>query len=546
MDTDSFLIENGTLINCPSEIKGDVVIPNSVKEIGREAFLKHSGITSVTIPDSVQSIGINAFRDCNNLVSVFISKSVYRIERYAFQNCPNLNVVKIDSDNKVFDSRDGCNAIIETRTNTIITGCKSTIIPDSVEEISESAFWGSIGLNYIKIPASIKRIGVKAFRGCDGLEAIIVEPNNKVYDSRSGCNAIIETKTNKLVVGCKTTNIPVSITEIGDYAFFGCKGLKTLELHDHIKTIGGKAFRGCSILTKVYIPKSVVLIKEGAFSDCINMCNMKVDPLNEEYDSRDSCNAIVHTKQNSLISGCNTTIIPKTITEIGEWAFSGCAGVISIVLHDSIKKIGEKAFRGCNNLKSVSIGKSVSIIGWRAFSDCDNLSSIIVDKDNPTFDSRNSCNAIIETQTNCLIVGCKGSSIPNTITHIGNCAFWACHELSSIEIPQSVSIIGKWAFSACRKIRSVVIPDSVFEVGERAFRGCTNLKKIVIPDSVKTLGTEAYYRCNSATSLEIGHGVSYIDKTMFGLCYNVKTVKVPSLLANEAKNIFPGSTIFIS
>ena len=170
MNSGNFVIKNGKLIKCNADVWGDVIIPTCVTEIGTDAFIRHKGITSVTISDSVTTIGINAFRDCENLVSIYISKSVNKIKERAFLNCPKLQYITVAPDNNTYDSRNNCNAIIETSSNTLISGSNVTVIPDSVVAIGELAFWGFVGLHHINIPSSVNSIGAKVFRGCYGID----------------------------------------------------------------------------------------------------------------------------------------------------------------------------------------------------------------------------------------------------------------------------------------------------------------------------------------------------------------------------------------
>ena len=148
---------------------------------------------------------------------------------------------------------------------------------------------------------------------------------------------------------------------------------------------------------------------------------------------------------------------PFTVTRIGDHAFSNSKGLTSITIPESIWSIGEASFEGCTQ-----------------------LSSIVVDENNTSYDSRNNCNAIIETATNVLVVGCQTTTIPYGIVRIGDYAFYYCEELSSIFIPNSVTSIGFKAFMGCFDLSSVVIPNRLTDIGYAAFNGCNELKVIYI------------------------------------------------------------------
>ena len=225
-------------------------------------------------------------------------------------------------------------------------------------------------------------------------------------------------------------------------------------------------------MTSVTIPNSVTSIGTGAFGGCSALESIIVEEGNTIYDSRENCNAIVETATNTLIAGFKNTVIPYSVTSIGDWAFSGCSSLTSVTIPNSITSIGEGAF-----------------------SYCDGLESIIVEEGNTICDSRENCNAIIETATNTLVYGCKNTVIPNSVTSIGDGAFSFCSGLTSITIPNSVTSIGEAAFQYCTGLTSVTIGNSVTNIGDYAFFGCTGLTSISIPNSVTGISTGAFRNC---------------------------------------------------
>lgn len=455
-------------------IEGTGIIPEGTEKIIPEAFEHCEEMTELVIPDSVTEIGEKAFMHCGELTHLVIPDSVKTIGSFAFSFCWKL---------------------------------KSIVLPNSIKELEKGAFFGT-GISEIIIPDSVEKIGTHCFTRCPDLASISVSKGNAYFDSRDNCNAIIETATNTLIQGCHTTTIPNSVTKIGEKACSECRHLKQIIIPDSVTEIGSEAFSSCDGLNHIHISASVTKIGSRAFDYCgDNLTSITIDEGNKYYDSRENCNALIETATNTLVQGCNSTVIPNSVVKIGNdafwdckclehiiipdsvttigcFAFLGCRNLKSIVFSNSLVKIGNRAFERCEKLENIVIPSSLREIGQEVFSGCDSLCSLAVAEGNQIYDSREGCNAIIETASNKLVQGCNTTVIPDSIVIIGNDAFCGMKGLKNILIPNSVRVIEQGAFSSCYNLGTVQLPSSVRVIEQDAFRGCYRLKIFVNDDSL--------------------------------------------------------------
>lgn len=314
----------------------DVIIPEGVKNIESEAFLRCYDMKTVRLPQSLVSIDGDAFNDCQSLSEVLIPMNVENIDYNPFSNCPGLNRIRVDARNKYYDSRDGCNAIMETASGTLVSACSNTIIPSSTKSIRMFAFKGLIKLSTITVPASVCKIDGGCIADCPNLTSIQVEPGNSSYDSRDNCNCIIETATNTIISGCSTSSFPNGIKAIGNYAFFGMMTKHRLELPKTLEVVGLFAFSGCHNLEYLVVPSSVRKMFQS-FVGCRELKRVEFE---------------------------------DGITEIYPSSFSDCISLSSIFLPSSLKKIGSNAFSGCTRLRYMTFPSTLEYVGKNAFDGC--------------------------------------------------------------------------------------------------------------------------------------------------------------------------------
>lgn len=333
---------------------------------------------------------------------------------------------------------------------------KKVVISSGMIGIGNFAFENCSDLKSVEIPASVTSIGSAAFKDCSGLESMNIDEANTTYENPEGSNAIVEKSSKTLVAGCKNTKIPDDVKIIGAYAFCGCSDLKSIEIPDNVSEIQVAAFDDCSNLTAIHIPAGVDKIALGVFMGCSNLNSITIDSANRSYESPGNANAIIDKGTMTLLEGSNNTVIPE-----------------------GVKVIWQNAFAERIHLKSITIPASVTSIVRMPFSDCDSLEEIKVDADNAIFDSRNNCNAIIESATNTLIAGCGKTVIPEGIETIGDSAFERVKTLTHVTIPKSVTEIRGYAFERCENLSTVNLQKGIQTIGYGAFTECVGLTNLI-------------------------------------------------------------------
>ena len=353
---------------------------------------------------------------------------------------------------------------------------------------------------------------------CGGEVKYAVEGGYLTFDKKTGTVTDCDSSVTK-------ANIPhtikgVTVTSIGDQAFYNCTSLTSVTIPDSVTSIGDRAFRYCISLTSVTIPDSVTSIGEEAFYGCWDLTRLIIPGSVTSIDKDAFC----------FCSSLTSVTIPDSVTSIGDSAFYGCESLTSVTIPDSVTSIGSCAFYGCASLTSVTIPDSVTSIGDYAFYGCTSLTSVTIP------DS-------VTSIGDYAFYGCTSLTsvaIPGSVTSIGWSAFYGCASLTSVTIPDSVTSIGDYAFYGCTSLTSVTIPDSVTSIGDYAFYGCTSLTSVAIPGSVTSIGWSAFYGCASLTSVTIPDSVTSIGNCAFASCTSLTGIWVAegnSHYANDASGV---------
>lgn len=365
-----YLTSVGSDLFSGSKVLRHIVFPNSLRSIGSSAFAYCTSLTEINFPDSLTTIYSEAFEGCTGLTSLTLPNSLRRLGE--------IDVWEGSSDGT-------SSGLVGRGMFRDCTGLMAIDFPDSLEVIGESIFQGCTNLTSLTLPNSLKVIWDLAF-------------------ARTGLTSL---------------TLPISLKEIGVSAFVNCTSLTEINFSDSLLELGRNAFANCTGLTSLTFPNSLKEIGPGAFDRCTGLVEIN---------------------------------FPDSLEKIrGGFAFRGCTGLTEIEF-PALKEIGSFTFYDCINLKKVTFPASLMRIDEDVFSGCYNLVIINVDPENPIYDSRENCNAVIHTETNTLEVGCKGTKIPASVTKIGDNAFSRSIAPDKIILPESLTYIGECGLGAPKKI----------------------------------------------------------------------------------------------
>lgn len=436
--------EQRTYSVLPNDYKGKITIPAyihnaPVVRLATDAFFDCTELVAVTLPDTLEEIGHSAFEGCSQLKEIYIPDSVQQIGIDAFSDCTSLQRIRLPKSiyELPISMCEDCISLIEI------------ILPERVKVI-ESAFHGCTSLQQITLPDGVEELGWCAFDGCKSLQEIV---------------------------------LPTTLRKLNNFAFANCEQLQSIVIPEGVEYIPMGCFHGCTNLSQVVFPSTVLDIEPDAlnytawmkqqeeglvyYNDLLFTWKGGDLPNNGHLTVREGTRIICdHALQQC--SALQSIILPTTLREIHQEAFS-CTYLQSVIIPEGVEEIHSGAFMCCPHLQSITIPASVRKIGVDMFTGCEQLQHIEVHPDNPYFDSRNDCNAIIRKNDDCLVAGCCKTQIPEGVKIIGEGAFMDQNISKQLVLPKSVTKIERCAFCLCKDLEEIQFPESLTVVYDGAF-----------------------------------------------------------------------------
>lgn len=461
----------------------DVLLPASVTEIGKGAFMKNDSLVSVEVEAHglLTVVGKNAFKGCTNLSGLYRFDTVESLGKNAFAKCQSLDsIAAFTRLNVVGDGAfKGCSAL---------TAIDLTVAP--LSDIGEGVFEGCENLSQVTLPSAMEKVPARTFFGCSALVNI---------------------------------SLPQSMKEICKSAFEG-SGLAAIDL-DGVSTIGKRAFNNCDSLTEITIPASVESVGKKAFEDCDTLESVTAEYLGKRADSDDGFKYVF----GKSVSVKNIAV--NNISKIDEKTFSGAEGVQSLEISGSVTQIEKNSFKGFENLQVIMLPASLEKIGNNAFAGCEALVQILGAQSVTSIGK-----SAFEDCTSLMGIEAFGS-----LQSIGERAFSGCKSIAAIDLTQiPLDEMGDGAFAGCENLSSVILPTGIEALPANAFKDCIWLGAISLPETLTNIGESAFEN-TALTSIDLD-GVQKVGKRAFFGCDEILSLTIPASVTEVGKNAFKGCT----
>ena len=472
----------------------------AVTAIGSE-FKGSTAITSfeeLRYFKNLKSIGTEAFAGCSQLTSIVIPEQVGEVGASVFAGCAALENVEVVSENTAFDSRNGCNAIVRKADNCLMAGCKTTVIPVDVVALGEGAFM-QLPLTAVSIPKSVASYGKKVFYGCDDIETVMVGAKTP-----AALTSDVFTCTSRA-----TLIVPTGSLAAYEKANVWKNFLKRIEISSStlpIQFADSQVKELCVANWDQDSDKELSYAEAAAVTDLGEV--FKNNTNLQSFDELQYFTGLTALGDSAFYhcSQLTSVVLPETVTAIGASAFQYCFYLSFIRLSENLENIASDAFWNCVRLTSIRIPAKVSSIGDTVFGYCTQLADVSVDPANTVFDSREGCNAIIETATNTLYQAFISTRIPSTVTTIGRFAYSYVAGLTELRIPSNVTALAGVSVFSCGDLRSVVLPAELTTIGHQSFDYCDSLKTVKVGMTVPPAITQRTFNSRTYATLYVPTG----------------------------------------
>lgn len=532
-----------------------IFLPNA-KKIEYSAFHSCASLESVSLSKNLTSIAELAFAYCYSLRQISIPQSVSYIGERAFTNCYNLESVTLPYNVQS----------IEASTFSYCSNLSKLILPDSIRYIGDMAFDSCYGLKELTIPDGVESVGSYILSNCNSLEELtmpklfggfLASAFGGEYSSDYGCvpNSLktVTIKGESIpdyaftnLSGIEEIYLPDAIS-IGEYAFFQCSSLQSVELSSDIQNIGRYAFENCSSLQAIVLPQGITRIEDGTFVNCTSLAYVDVasDLTYVGESAFASCENlasvylgnVITDISSSAFSNCKSLTsvsIPSTVIRIGESAFANCAALSQVEFHEGLQEISANAFADCVSLHSLTIPTTVTNVYAGAFSNCrlEDLTMPQVFGNYLAF-IFGGINGYVDNY----IIPSTLVSVTITDSNVPEYAFSQCSNIQTVTIGNAAVVYDN-AFSYCSSLTQVNLPETLTSIGENAFYNCSSLSQIELPSSLTNIAQNVFSSCSALESIVIPPSVTSIGSGAFSYCYGIKEINLPSAYGDSFSNLF--------